>query len=408
MATFFKILAYVSSIATVLLGIAGSWFWNFTRTNPKIPSTKMLTKAGKIALPLMVVTACCAITSSIYLEIRSYKSAKMEFERKMRMEGRLTELQTQNEDLRERITQVLKRQGIWEHAQSDRELYNILQNITVKMRGRGGERKRLEEINDEAYPFGSLGIIATFNFKWLTKHRIEKREKELAGIILGLEADVIFLQEIGHQNALNALRRFLPQYDCRWINLSSRERASFTGLAILYRRATVSILSEPEIIQGEFYRIPFVQTIKLGDVLMDVANIHLIWGRRGASSNNMEWLKERDDLITWTKKRKSDVPLIIAGSFQRKAGAKEMLKFQELGYFLPALQLPPDESESTISKNVIRHSQFCLSPDLKNKYLKNSIHYEDLRLLFPNYTIEDWRKFADHNPLVMSLRVKEF
>ena len=88
--------------------------------------------------------------------------------------------------------------------------------------------------------------------------------------------DVVWLQEISRQEQLQTLRRLLPQYELRWANIAERKYPG-TGLAMLYRRATVTILGEPEyppqVIgrdsagnEVRWNRLPFAQTIRIGNL----------------------------------------------------------------------------------------------------------------------------------------------
>ena len=74
----FKVIGYLAWLTTLVLGIAGSWFWHFTEPDHEDPERKRLTRPGRIAVYVMALSALCAVLSTTYSEIASYSSAKRE------------------------------------------------------------------------------------------------------------------------------------------------------------------------------------------------------------------------------------------------------------------------------------------------------------------------------------------
>lgn len=395
-----NIISYAGWIAATLVGILGSWKWNLTQPDPDDASRKNLSPKGRWVLGIFIFSLICSLTSSILSDIIAAKDRQKAITEKNLLHGRLELLRGQNDDLNSRLTQVLRRHGIWDIAAGDRVLHDKLMHLRKSIPGRAEERGRIEKLLGKPIPFDGLGIMASFNLNAMSLKRNPYWTEELAGIISFMEADVVFLQEIPDQNSLLAFRKLLPQYDVRWLRFGNLRYR--TGLAILYRRATVDLIDEPEIIgeQDQFARLPITQRIKLGDMDMRVVNLHLTASRDGDRINELKSLLK----FVSQRYRKSD--LILAGVFQWDERRPQMGILREHGFYLVTGELPEDATESPISSRIYRFSNLALSENVKTFYITGSVHYLDLRSIYPNLTREDWRGFVDHNPLLIAFSTK--
>ena len=263
--------------------------------------------------------------------------------------------------------------------------------------------------------FGSVAILATFNLRD-TSHGdpVPDRLQKVAAIISLMEADIVWLQEISKQVQLQTLRRLLPQYELRWANVGSAQGAPGTGLAMLYRKATVEILGEPELFPSvprtasdtafRWYRVPFSQTVRVGTLKCQLVNVRLYWGASSGErlQRRVEELKE---LVRWIERRKSEDPLIIAGCFNWPLDDPHMKTLQKPRLFFPSTKLPADATESCHGEIIKRYSHFALSTSIESCYIEGSVRYQELTPLYPDWSASEWSNFADLNPLLIALRV---
>lgn len=398
-----KVVSYTGWAATTALGFLGSWVWNFTQDNPDNPTEKMLTPQGRWAIAVFLFSLVCSIASSVLSEINAAKQAEVAKAEKQNLLGQLTLLRGQNHDLSARLTQVLRKHGIWDLAAADRGLHDKLQHLRQGIRGRAEERERLTKLSGQAIPFDALAIFASFNLSGQSLRRNRYWTEELAGIIAFMEADVVFLQEIPDQQVLRSFRKLLPEYDIRWLSLSSLPL--HMGLALLYRRATVELVDEPDIVgdDNQFARVPISQKIKIDDVEMRVVNLHLFYG--DGRPGNQRRRDELQSLLRLVEKHYPGEKLVLGGVFQWDAKNPEMNELRKRGFLLTSEDLPDDADETPMTSRPHRYSQFALNAGLAPFYIRGSARYEDLRLLYPDFKREDWRRFVDHSPLLIALRL---
>ncbi len=414
-----KFVGYIGWITTTALGVGGSWFWNFTEDDPDDQHKKRLTPAGKRAVVFMVLAVLCAVTSTTYTEIKSHFTAITSNQEKRELQSKIDDVKNQNRELNTTVRQLLQRHGILEFAVGDRHLQELLTTFEPHIRGREQERQRLELLTGGQIPFGSLILFATFNLRdSFGKEQVSDRIQKISTVLTLMEADVIWLQEVRSNQQVRTLRKLLPQYDFRWQNVGPRQGGHGTGLAMLYRKATVELVGEPETLPAfsrdhnteygsEFtwYRVPFAQTVQIGDLRFQVVNIHLRWG--GGRNKGIEMrARELELLQRWAKGRKSKDPIVVGGVFQWPLNNPNMDILRGAGWILPTAELPSDATESTVSKVIRRYSHFALSPSFGKNYISNSIRYQQLRPIYPDWTPKQWRNFADHNPLLLALRVE--
>ena len=412
----FKIIGYLGWLTTTALGICGSWFWTFTEEDPNNPNRKRLTPAGRKAKNIMIISVVFAVASTTYTEVNSYFSSIIEKEDKIRLQGNLDEMRLENSELSLTVRQLLRRHGLLKYAAGDRNLRSLIESFIPHIRGREEERARLSEMTNQALPFGSIGILATFNLRDPSrKEPVPDRMQRLATIISLMEADIVWLQEISKQYQLQTLRQLLPHYEVRWANVGRKQGAPGTGLAMLYRKATVDILGEPEFLpniiskEGDketpWYRVPFTQTIRIGKLNCQLLNVRLFWG--GASGTRLERrIKEMNALLKWLTQRRTKDPIIIGGCFNWALEDTYMTDLRNTGFYFPTAYLPINATESSYSKNIRRYSHFCLSPDLKENYIQGSVRYQSVKPLFPDWSEKQLREFADLKPLLITLRVQ--
>ena len=197
----------------------------------------------------------------------------------------------------------------------------------------------------------------------------------------------------------------LPQYEFRYLNIGKFN----SGRAILYRRATVELIDEPEPIYDAtvFGYVPITQRVRIGSLTFRLVNVHLSWGGREGHNSKMrsEELQAFQEWIRHQKKRGKE-PLLIGGMFFWDLDRPEMKSFQNEGFFFPGTELPDGANESPFQDKVRRYSQFVLDDSLKSRYIRKSIRYEDLRHIYPEFKeYKDWMNFLDNNPLLITLRV---
>ena len=73
----FKLIGFIGWLTTLVLGIAGSWFWNFTETDPDDNARKKLTVSGRRAVYVMVVAVLFAVVATGYGEYASYQASRL-------------------------------------------------------------------------------------------------------------------------------------------------------------------------------------------------------------------------------------------------------------------------------------------------------------------------------------------
>ena len=414
----FKLVGYLGWLITTALGIGGSWFWNFTETDPDDSDRKRLTPAGRRAIFVMAMSVTCAVLSTSYNEIRSFYDAKAKAIEKRNLEDKFEGLEQQNVGLAQQnrelsvtVHQLLSRHGLLELSAGDRNLQDLFERFEPHVRGREEERQRLSKLNNKPIHFGSMGLLATFTLRDFGRQASD-RLQQMACIISLMEADIVWLQELRDVDQLRVLRRMLPQYDVRWGNVGRRPSAPGTGLAMLYRRATVDVLDEPQFFpswrQSEgseeytWYRVPFSQTVRVGDLKLQIVNLKLYWG--SSSGPKLERrLKELDELTKWIDRRKSDDALIIAGQFNWDTDHDQMKRLAEMGFFIPTDLLPEEATESSYNETVRRYSHFVLSKEIEGRYINGSVRYQPLRPLFPDLTDKELMMVADHKPLLIAI-----
>jgi hypothetical protein len=389
---FIKIISYIGWIITTVVGIVGSYFYNYTTEVQGDITSKALTSHGKLALILIVISFFIALTSSIFNEYSQYKSNIKEIEYKENLKGQIALLTKENQDLNESVTQVLKKQGIWQLAKSDKKLNEFLLQVQNNISGRADIRQKLSEKNQKNYQFGSIGIITNFQLRLLSKRRPSESLENIAGVLIGLESDIIFLQEILDVEALMFLKKYLPHYEVRWFNINKKHLSS--GMAMLYRKASVELINEPIVIgkPDEFYRNPIAQTVKIGNKILTVVNIHIIWGN--------DTKKRREELtvfLNYLNKLFDHSGLIISGAFQLPKSDQIFKKFFDEGYFIP---------DFVNGDRDVRYNYFVLSKDISNLYIEKSAEVLKLKDVFSDYDEKYIRNtVSDHNPLNIVLDI---
>jgi cell division protein FtsL len=387
-----KIISYIGWILTTAVGIVGSYFYNYTTEIPGDITSKALTSHGKLALILIVISFFIALVSSVYNEYSQYKSSIKEIEYKENLKGQISLLTRENQDLNESVTQVLRKQGIWQLAKSDKKLNEFLLHIQKSIPGRADVREKLNEKNDQDFKFGSIAILTNFQLRLLGKNRSDESFENIAGVLIGLESDIIFLQEILDVEALMFLKKYLPHYEVRWFNMDKQYLSS--GSAMLYRKSSVELLNEPIVIgkPNEFYRNPIAQTIKIGNQILTVVNIHIKWG-----DNLKIRRQELTGLLDYLNKLYNHSKLIIAGAFQLKSQDQIFQKFFDAGYFMP---------DFGNNNSDLKYNNFLLSNDISNLYIENSAEILKIKDIFSNFEEKDIRKtVSDHNPLNIVLDI---
>jgi len=73
---FFKVVEYVGWAATTILGVGGSWLWNFTVDDPDRPGHRVMTPIGRKALVAVVVSLVCAVGGMIYNDVNAAAARK--------------------------------------------------------------------------------------------------------------------------------------------------------------------------------------------------------------------------------------------------------------------------------------------------------------------------------------------
>ena len=72
----FKTVGYLGWLTTTALGIGGSWFWKFTEDDPDDTDRRKLTPAGRKAIYVMVISVLCAVISTTYMEVDSFRTSQ--------------------------------------------------------------------------------------------------------------------------------------------------------------------------------------------------------------------------------------------------------------------------------------------------------------------------------------------
>lgn len=103
----FKMVEYVGWAATTLIGVGGSWLWDFTEPDPSRPGHRLLTQPGRRALIALIVSLVCAVGSMVYNDVSAAARQKEERREKDALQAQLDRLQSPF-DLQEiRVTAVI-------------------------------------------------------------------------------------------------------------------------------------------------------------------------------------------------------------------------------------------------------------------------------------------------------------
>ncbi len=258
--------------------------------------------------------------------------------------------------------------------------------------------------------------VATFNIEWLgdgvadSKPRSDGEYMRIADIIIKTEADVIGVQEIENQAALNKVLRFLKQeHEYEGIVLEGSGQ-QHTGL--LWRKGievTPKGAYMPLVTSAGRSRPGLVVECKKGDFDWVMMVVHLKSTSRFDSTTALREqartirLQQADAIVRWADSviTNKDMDVVVVGDFNdfpdRKANATltAIVEHDGLHFTTGALTSCKDSKWKTIDHVVV-------SSTMKSRLLDPSIRSEN----FYQYLEKpDAEKVSDHCPVVVSFRL---
>lgn len=254
-------------------------------------------------------------------------------------------------------------------------------------------------------------VVGTFNVEWLgdgTRDRIDRTEedyKNIANIILDMEADIIGLQEIENENALLRILKYLPDYKS-YISSGGNQQK-------------LAIISKSNIIIKDYYeytdlaveenrtRPGLVVSAQKGDFQWTMLVVHLKstsrYDNTAEKKEGSQSIREKQASVIsyWADsiiKNNSNHNLIIVGDFNDTPVRKKnptltpLLKNNFLFFLTESLK-----SCKYPSWYVIDH--IIVSENMLQYYEENSLFIYNFREKFPDYSL---KLLSDHCPISAS------
>jgi endonuclease/exonuclease/phosphatase family metal-dependent hydrolase len=257
--------------------------------------------------------------------------------------------------------------------------------------------------------------IATFNAEWLgdgsddTKPRTAVDYEKLARIISITDADIIALQEVENEKALEKLCTYLEGYSYYVSETGGKQNPAYlfnNNLEVRY----VGDYSPVNVEVGRT-RPGFLVFVRKGNFDFALMNVHL---KSTSSYDNTEELKKKSYLLraqqakalkNWvdsvlTKTKEKDI--ILTGDFNdnpnRKTNPTLMSLSEDKNIFFTTADL---QSCKNVKWDCIDHIVTTLSA--KNRIIPNSLHQINFYQILKQKEAES---ISDHCPVVISFDIK--
>ncbi len=263
---------------------------------------------------------------------------------------------------------------------------------------------------------GESLVIATFNVEWLgdgiddLKPRSQQDYARIADVLLNTNADVIGLQEVENEAALNYLLQFMPEYDFYITNDGYKQRN-----AVLFKRS-VNVIEHKNfndlIVQQGRTRPGLLLNLKKDNFDFYLMVIHLKSTSRYDSTDLLRAesfdLRAKqavaiNDWVNTTLATSYEKDLIIIGDFNdnpnnvKPRGNIEAIKNNANLQFLTA-DLPSCKNPKW---NNIDH--IVLSTSAKTRYIENSINIYNT---YTQYNANEVKMISDHCPCMATFNTK--
>jgi endonuclease/exonuclease/phosphatase family metal-dependent hydrolase len=255
--------------------------------------------------------------------------------------------------------------------------------------------------------------IGTFNIEWLGdgiddhKPRGAKEYAEIARIIKECDADILALQEIENQDAINKVLKYLKGYSAKIIEGGGKQ-----NLGVLYKSnitiSDIRIYNEIAVIPYRTRAGMFISA-KKGNFDFNLMNIHL---KSTSSHDNTQELKELSykirnaqwqQLNAWADsimKFSSERDLIILGDFNDhpKKENSQILPLKSKSKF----EFLTIDLKSCLFSNWWAIDNIVVTKSAKKRFLEGSLRVEDFRA----YVSDDLkRSISDHCPVIAKFEV---
>lgn len=263
---------------------------------------------------------------------------------------------------------------------------------------------------------GESLVIATFNVEWLgdgiddLKPRSQQDYARIADVLLNMNADVIGLQEVENEAALNYLIQFMPDYDFYITNDGYKQRN-----AVLIKR-NVTVIEHKNfndlIVKQNRTRPGLLLNLKKDNFDFYLMVVHL---KSTSRYDSTELLKTEsfdlrakqavaiNDWVNTTLATSTEKDLIIIGDFNdnpnnvKPRGNIEAIKNNPNLQFLTA-DLPSCKNPKW---NNIDH--IVLSTSAKTRYIDNSINIYNT---YTKYNADEVKMISDHCPCMATFDTK--
>lgn len=264
---------------------------------------------------------------------------------------------------------------------------------------------------------GNRLTVATFNVEWLgdgvndTKPRTDGEYMRIADIIIKTGADVVGLQEIENQAALNKVLRFLKQeHEYEGIVLEGYGGQQHAG--VMWKKGitvTPKGAYTPLVTEAGRSRPGFVVECKKGDFDWVMMVVHLKSTSRFDSTTALREqaryirLQQADAIVRWADSvmTNKDPDVLVVGDFNdfpdRKTNAtlSAIVDYDGLHFLTSALSSCKDAKWKAIDHIVA-------SSAMKGRVHQNSIRTENF---YQYLERSDADQISDHCPVVVSFRI---
>jgi endonuclease/exonuclease/phosphatase family metal-dependent hydrolase len=338
-------------------------------------------------------------------EIRTARDdlrAELENERR-----RTTELLRRNERLADLLTKFTSEYSVQSLPPDQREIVSDAEQtrnaaiaaIEKRIGGRRITLARLKSLHpNRAFSINNTLVFASFNLRNYRSNSSDVTHEAVVSTLRGLDADVIAVQEVSGEAAVERLTAALAEFE---YVLGSTNRRQIGGQpVILCRKDRINLHSSQELDFDESIRKPLVAEIEADGLRFLFVNVHLTYG--GGQSPRRATLKL---LSEWIKAQKTK-SIIVAGDFNCRTHAPEMKLLVEIGGNVLTDELPEGATTLMFGTDKV-YDHFVFFGDIVQRYIKQSVHVHDFETLLPEVSLEKIRNtISDHSPISVALEIE--
>ena len=255
--------------------------------------------------------------------------------------------------------------------------------------------------------------IGTFNIQWLgdgiddQKTRTDNEIAEIANIIASTDVDILALQEIENQEALNKITKHLPNYKSYVSNLYNKQ-----NVAVIYKN-NIEITNineyEPLMMDGRS-RPGLAFTAKINNFEFDAMVVHL------KSTSRYDSTAELKELSREMRKTQAEIISHWADSMMGKCGKMELAILGDFNDFparknnatlTPIIENPNlhfmTENERSCSNPLwLAIDHIVLSSTTKKRFREGSVFIYNF---YSSLTDRETKQISDHCPISLQLSI---